>query len=176
MQFRVRLLLVIFLSLSTVVATTSAQQSCFSSQTVSPPLGTWEAMDPHDGYIGIDFSRGGVASGNGTSLAPPKASEVVITVYHRRPADHCVDEHFFSLTWHCGEDKAAAVTFEKDKLVIRFPRRPFKGTPIDVGLLFDQDRSVWRGNFRLGIFHDLHATLSRAHDPWQELLRGEPCQ
>lgn len=178
MRSRVRLSLIMFCSLLMEAATTSAQQNCSSSQSLIPPLGTWEVMDRQGGYVGIDVARVGVMSGNGV-MAPPKASEVGIIVYHRKPADYCVDEHFFSLTWHCGPDKAATVTFEKDKLVIHFPKRPSDGsTPVDVYLLFDPDRKEWSGNFRSGLFHDRHATLSRApnREPIIRQLGRPSCQ
>jgi hypothetical protein len=172
MRLRVRLLLILFYSLLMEVATASAQQNCSSSQTLAPPLGRWEVMDRQGGY-GIDVDRVGIASGNGIYLAPPKASEVGIIVYRRRPADYCEDMHFFSLTWHCGLDKAATVTFKKNELFIHFPKMHFdRSTPIDVDLLFDLDTNMWKGNFRSGLFHDSHASLIQA-PVIQKML--EPC-
>lgn len=119
-------------------------------------------MDRQGGY-GIEVARVGVATGPGIYLAPPKAAEVGIIVYQRRPGNYCEDMHFFSLTWHCGLDKAATVTFKKNELFIHFPKMRFDdNTPIDVNLRFHPDKNMWSGNFRSGVFHDSHASLIQA--------------
>ncbi len=171
MGSRIRLSLVVSCTLLMEVTTALAQQSCSTSQALSPPLGKWEVMDGKGGSVGIDIDRAGVMPGNGSS-AFPKASEVAIIVYHRRLAEYCEDLHFFTLAWHCGPDKAATVAFKKDRLVIHTESHMDGSTPIDVNLLFDRNRNVWSGNFRSGLFHGRHAMLSQAPTS-QKML--QPC-
>ena len=80
--------------------------------------GSSKAISP--AYIGIEIDRVGVVSGTGL-VAPVDASQIGIIVYHRRPADNCIDKRFLSLSWHCGEDKTQPSVLRRTGSSFTFP-------------------------------------------------------